>query len=260
MHQRKPVVGLSFKLYQNKAVEAEKYAETIHHLVGNESDIEQFFCPAMGVLSPVSHRLKDSLIGLGSQNIAPVANGAYTGEFSIESLIEMGGKYVELGHCERREYFHETDELINRKLLLTLANNLTPVLCIGEKEKVSKEELIPILSRQLYSTLSFIPADSLKKVIIAYEPIWAVGKALAASAPYIHQSHHLIRQALKKLFSSEIAESIRIIYGGSVSQENVATIVGNEDVDGVFIGRFGHDPMRYASIVKQVKNIKREGR
>lgn len=256
MEMRMPVVGVSLKMYQTKVDESVEYAQKVTKYTGQEQAVEQFFCPSMGVIYPVSQVLKDSTISLGAQNVGLYANGAYTGEFSIESLIDMSGKYVEIGHCERRNLFNESDEMIHQKVKLTLENQLIPVLCIGEDQKCSEEHLKKVLYRQLFSALNFIPEKLLEKVIIAYEPVWAIGKSLAASAPRIHKSHQMIREILVELFSEQVAQKIRIIYGGSVSQENVSLIVSDDNVDGVFVGRFGHDPKRYQNIVAAVKKIK----
>lgn len=216
-------------------------------------------CPGMGVLYPVAMILKDSEIGLGSQNIAPAANGAYTGEFSIESLKEMNGSYAEIGHIERRTIFNETDDMINQKVRLALDYGVTPVLCIGEVMKTDDyQEIKDLMKKQLFLDLFQIEGKKAEKIILAYEPAWAVGKTCAASAVHVQQVHGLIRECIKELYDRQTSEKIRIIYGGSVSQENVKLIVSDENVDGVFVGRFGHHPKQYASIVETVKKVKGE--
>lgn len=257
MTKRKPIVGISLKMYQNQIKEAQRFAKRISELTGQVEEVEQFMCPGMGVLYPVSVMIKHSKIGLGAQNMAPVAYGAYTGEFSIDSLLDMEGTYVELGHIERRTIFGESDDLINQKVLLALEKGVAPVLCIGELDHSDDyQEIKNLLMKQLFLALNQVPKDQAEKVILAYEPAWAVGKTLAASAVHVHAVHVAIRECLTTLYSHEIAQKMRIIYGGSVSQENVQLIVSNENVDGVFVGRFGHDPERYANIVKTVKMIK----
>ncbi|MEI5989710.1 hypothetical protein A5881_001203 [Enterococcus termitis] len=257
MTKRKPIVGISLKMYQNQLKEAQTFAQAISALTGQVEAVEQFMCPGMGVLYPVSKVIDQSKIGLGAQNMAPVGYGAYTGEFSIDSLLDMKGSYVELGHIERRTIFGESDDLINQKVLLALEKGVAPVLCIGElTHSDDYQEIKNLLLKQLFLDLNQVPQDQVEKVILAYEPAWAVGKTLAASAVHVHGVHRLIRDCLTELYSYETAQKIRIIYGGSVSQENVQLIVSDEHVDGVFVGRFGHDPERYANIVKTVKLIK----
>lgn len=254
---RKPIVGISLKMYQNKIDAARAFAHEIVEEVGEETKLEQFMCPGMGVIYPVAMILKESQIGLGAQNIAPAANGALTGEFSLESLKDMKGGYAEIGHIERRTIFSETDELINQKIRLALENDVTPVLCIGEVSKTDEyDEIKALMKKQLFLDLFQVGSEDAAKVILAYEPAWAVGKTSAASAVHVHQVHRLIREAIAELYNQSTAEKIRIIYGGSVSPENTPLIVSDENVDGVFVGRFGHDPKRYASIVDVVKKAK----
>lgn len=258
MLERKPVVGISLKMYQNSIEKAVLFAEKMTELTGAEDAIEQFICPEMGTLYPVSSIVKNSFIGLGAQNIAPAASGAFTGEFSINTLVEMGGSYVEIGHSERRTLFNETDEMIFKKMALTLEKGLTPVLCIGEPEKSSNVEWMrQYLERQLFLGLKNSDAEKLEKVIVAYEPVWAIGQSVAAGAHHIWKAHTMIRGILKNFFGNEIAEKMRIIYGGSVSKENIGLIVSEKDVDGAFVGRFGHDPNQYSAIVQEVKKVKK---
>lgn len=257
MTKRKPVVGISLKLYLNSLQKAAEFAEKIDSLVGGISEVEQFLFPGIGTLYPTAMKLKNSHIGLGSQNIAPMANGAFTGEFSIESLIEMGGTYVEIGHSERRAFFHESDDLIFEKVALTLEKNLTPVVCIGESKETTDFKWIKnFLEKQLFLDLKNIEPDKLENIIIAYEPVWAIGAKNAASTDHVAQVHAIIREILADFFGRKTAEKIRIIYGGSVSKDNVESIIDNDNVDGVFVGRFGHKPENYQSIVEIVKKIK----
>ena len=257
MNKRKPIVGMSMKLYLNSLKRSAEFAEKINYLTRDITEIEQFLCPGMGTLYPVAIKLRDSPIGLGSQNIAHVANGAFTGEFSIESLIDMGGTYVEIGHSERRTIFHETDELISKKVALILEKKLIPILCIGEIQKSTNFEWIEtFIEKQIVSALKQSNQDKLGSIIIAYEPIWAIGAESAASTNHIVRVHKIIREILTNHFGKTVAEKIRIIYGGSVSKDNVKSIIDNQNVDGVFIGRFGHKPENYQSIVEIVKKVK----
>lgn len=254
---RKPLVGISLKIYQNKIAEAVNYAQSISQLTNGETDLELFILPSMGVIYPVAQALhnRENVIGLGAQNIAPIANGALTGEFSIESLVDLQGHYVEIGHYERRTYFHEDDELINQKIQLTLKNQLVPLLCIGEAQQTTGAELKTVFKKILAADLANISSAQLATLIIAYEPYWAIGKAAAAQASYVAVAHTMIREALAELIGPT-ADNVRIIYGGSVSKDTAGSLVNNPNVDGVFVGRFGHDPQNFAEIVQIVKQIK----
>ena len=254
---RKPLVGISLKIYQNKIAEAVNYAQSISQLTNGETDLELFILPSMGVIYPVAQALhnRENVIGLGAQNIAPLSNGALTGEFSIESLVDLQGHYVEIGHYERRTYFHEDDELINQKIQLTLKNQLVPLLCIGEAQQTTGAELKTVFKKILAADLANISPAQLATLIIAYEPYWAIGKAAAAQASYVAVAHTMIREALAELIGPT-ADNVRIIYGGSVSKDTAGSLVNNPNVDGVFVGRFGHDPQNFAEIVQIVKQIK----
>lgn len=254
---RKPLVGISLKIYQNKIAEAVNYAQSISQLTNGETDLELFILPSMGVIYPVAQALhnRENVIGLGAQNIAPIANGALTGEFSIESLVDLQGHYVEIGHYERRTYFHEDDELINQKIQLTLKNQLVPLLCIGEAQQSTGAELKTVFKKILAADLANISSAQLATLIIAYEPYWAIGKAAAAQASYVAVAHTMIREALAELIGPT-ADNVRIIYGGSVSKDTAGSLVNNPNVDGVFVGRFGHDPQNFAEIVQIVKQVK----
>lgn len=254
---RKPLVGISLKIYQNKIAEAVNYAQSISQLTNGETDLELFILPSMGVIYPVAQALhnRENVIGLGAQNIAPLANGALTGEFSIESLVDLQGHYVEIGHYERRTYFHEDDELINQKIQLTLKNQLVPLLCIGEAQQTTGTALKTAFKKILAADLANISPAQLATLIIAYEPYWAIGKASAAQASYVALAHTMIREALAELIGPT-ADNVRIIYGGSVSKDTAGSLVNNPNVDGVFVGRFGHDPQNFAEIVQIVKQVK----
>ena len=253
----KPLVGISLKIYQNKIAEAVNYAQSISQLTNGETDLELFILPSMGVIYPVAQALhnRENVIGLGAQNIAPIANGALTGEFSIESLVDLQGHYVEIGHYERRTYFHEDNELINQKIQLTLKNQLVPLLCIGEAQQTTGTALKTAFKKILAADLANISPAQLATLIIAYEPYWAIGKAAAAQASYVAVAHTMIREALAELIGPT-ADNVRIIYGGSVSKDTAGSLVNNPNVDGVFVGRFGHDPQNFAEIVQIVKQVK----
>lgn len=257
--KRKLVVGFSLKNYINTNKKTKKLCEAMKQLCGTEEQIEQFLFPSLGTIQAAQDVLHESSIGVGAQNIAPEQNGAFTGEYSIETLLEVGGKYVEIGHNERIHLFNESFELINQKIKLALDNHITPVVCIGEGNvQLSIEGFRERLEEQLTHFLQDVEIAEAAKIIFAYEPGWAIGKAQAADTGFVHQAHKEIRALLEKRFDKETAEKMRIIYGGSVSKENTGELMSSEEVDGVFIGRFGHEPKNYQQIVSLVKNS-REG-
>ncbi|MHC5249377.1 triose-phosphate isomerase family protein [Enterococcus sp. LJL90] len=257
MTTRKPIVGMSWAMRQNRNQDAVDFAKQLVDLLNENQEIEQIVFPSMGTITAVATVLKDSRIGLGSQNIASFAAGEYSGEYSIESLVDVDGQYVELGHWERRSMFGDTDELINKKLLLTLEAGLTPVLCIGEDEKIEDpNKLYSILKRQLFNDLQDAKEADVRRLVVAYTPHWAVGKTRASNAPHIHQVGQVIREILAEFYPAETVAAIRVIYGGSVSPENARLIVADDAIDGVLVGRFGSEPRRYAEVVAVVEEAK----
>ncbi|API89813.1 hypothetical protein BKP56_11320 [Marinilactibacillus sp. 15R] len=255
---RKPKVGISMKLYQNLPEQAIEYAKIMKNLLLNEDAVEVFYLPTATSLYPVANELNDSSILYGSQNIAPEANGAYTGEISIEALKELNCSLVEIGHYERRTIFQENNKMIADKITLTLEYGLSPILCLGEvTRQIDSVKLKSIFYDDLNECLAASKKNLYSSLIIAYEPFWAIGKEKAADADYVHRSHQLIRECLTELLDETTAELITIIYGGSVSKNNAYQLTQHKDVDGLFVGRFGHDPNQLLSIVDEVKRAKK---
>lgn len=254
---RKAIVAMSLKIYINSLTAATELAKKIASNGSNER-IEQIIFPSLGTIYPVAEGLKGTSIKLGAQNVCHIKEGAFTGEISITSIIEMGGTYIEIGHAERRSIFKESDEIINKKVNLAVDNFINPLVCIGENsEEKEANRTKEVLERQIVSSFEGVNKNSLKNIVIAYEPVWAIGKEKAANASYVHEAHGEIRDILVRNYGKDVAEEIRIIYGGSISKDNVFEIINNKNVDGVFIGRFGHDPENYRKILEIVKNTKR---
>ncbi len=252
--KRKPIVGMSLKTYINKIDESLAIPTKMIEKFKNTKDIDLFLLPSIGTLYPVAKVLEKTNIGYGAQNIGPELKGPFTGELSLESVIDLGGKYVELGHAERKRIFKEDYDLINRKIILTLDHSLIPIICIGESDKsmdIRKE-----LEKQITSLLKDVDLTKLENVIFAYEPEWAIGKEKSADAKYVHHAFKIIREILEKYYGKDVSEKIRIIYGGSVSKENAKDLARGKDVDGLFIGRFGHNIDDFNEIVLIVLEAK----
>ncbi len=260
MVKRRAVVGLSLKNYINSIEKTEKFCKKIRCLTGDEQNIEQFLFPSLGTLFVAAEILKGSAIGYGAQNMSPFTSGAYTGEFSVETLVDHDGGYVELGHHERLMFFGETPEMIRSKIKLALEMSIVPVVCIGEGQtQVDFHIFKNIIFDQIESYFEQDLAKYSSEIILAYEPGWAIGKAEAADAVFVHEAHRIIREIWTNRYGKHAGEKIRIIYGGSVSEKNTPKILENINVDGVFVGRFGHEPLKYAEIVSIVKNSKTGG-
>lgn len=199
--------------------------------------VEIVVCPPSVTAPTVAKALKGSKIGVGVQNMFTESSGAYTGEISAEMIKDAECGYVILGHSERREYFKESDDFINRKTLKALATGLTPISCVGEilaERKANKHS--EVVTRQVNALISGISADRIGKVVIAYEPVWAIGTGETASPEQAQEMHAVIRGILTSVYGNDIAQTVRILYGGSMKAENAEELLAKPDVDGGLIG------------------------
>ncbi len=252
--KRKPIVGMSLKIYVNHMEKAITMAEDLKKNMADMKEVDVFIIPSMGTLYPVAKTLQDSVVGVGAQNIAPMENGAMTGEFSIESAMDLNLQYIELGHAERKRIFHEDYDMIHEKVKLTLKYGMTPIICIGETKKGEGREAE--LSLQIQKIFKNLPKIELEKVVLAYEPEWAIGQKEPAKATYVHKTLEMIRDILEDTYGKEVRENLRIIYGGSANKENARELVSSDQADGLFIGRFGHDLDNFQEIVETVYSVK----
>jgi len=247
---RKPVIGGNWKMNKisNEGVSfAKKLAESVETFTG----VEVFICPPFTILEKVGEIIKDSPVKLGAQNMHWEESGAYTGEISADMLLDAGCKYVITGHSERRRGEpQETDEIINRKLKKALAKGLIPVLCIGETREERKEGLTEkIINHQLTDSLKDISGDDILKVIIAYEPVWAIGTGETATPQQAEDVHLYIRRLLEDKYNSSIAKDVRIQYGGSVKPDNMKDLINQENIDGALVGGASLDVDSFVKIV-----------
>jgi triosephosphate isomerase len=211
--------------------------EMLPALQAVSSDVEKVVCPPATSVPAVAEILKGTEIGLGTQNMHWEDKGAFTGELAPAMVKEFCG-YVILGHSERRGYFGETDEMVNKKIKAALANGLTPIVCIGETlEENQSGQTEAVLTKQIVDGFEGIDAADAPKVIVAYEPIWAIGTGLAASADDANTIiGGTVRAQLKKVFGEEAAEAMRILYGGSVKPGNAAEYFSKPEIDGALVG------------------------
>lgn len=188
-------------------------------------------------LASVAQAIDTTKIGVAAENCADKASGAYTGEVSAAMVASTGAKYVILGHSERRAYYHETPEILKEKVLLALANNLTPIFCIGEVlEEREAGKHFDVVKAQIEGSLFNLPAEEFGKIILAYEPVWAIGTGKTATAAQAQEMHAFIRQTLAEKYGKEVAENCSILYGGSCKPSNAKELFANPDVDGGLIG------------------------
>ncbi|MCE1254312.1 MAG: triose-phosphate isomerase [Anaerolineae bacterium] len=233
---RKPFVAGNWKM--NKTVEQAKalVAEILPGIQSIDS-VERVFCPPATSLPTLSELLKDSGVGLGAQNMHWEASGAYTGELSA-GMVKEFCQYVILGHSERRAYFAETDGTVNKKTKAALAAGLTPIVCVGETLDENKANLTAeVIKRQIHQGLAEMSPEQASKIVVAYEPVWAIGTGLAATAPEANTViKSYIRDTMKEMFGAGVAEGVRILYGGSVTAANAAEFFSQPDIDGALVG------------------------
>lgn len=243
---RTPIVAGNWKMYKTVDQAVQLTQEILSSLNGI-AGVEVAICPPFTALDAVARILKGTTIGLGAQNMHWEKEGAFTGEISAEMLLTIGCQYIILGHSERRTYFQETDEAVNRKIVTALKVGLTPVVCVGEtidERKAGTTERV--IERQVTGAFRDIAEEDLRRVIIAYEPVWAIGTGLTATPEQAQEVHAFIR----KLLGKQIAEEIRIQYGGSVKPENAGDLFGQLDIDGGLIGGASLKAENFRAIVE----------
>lgn len=236
----------------NKTVrDAVQTVQDLRKRIGGVEGIEVVVFPPFTVLGPVEKALKGTSIGLGAQNMYWETEGSYTGEISAPMLVDLGCRYVILGHSERRQYFGETDDGINRKIKSALTFGLTPVVCVGETLKEREEDNHKrIVESQLELCLKGIDSQEADRIVVAYEPVWAIGTGLTASPQQAEEMHSFVRKLLAKVFGGDLADSMRVQYGGSVKPENMKELMREPDIDGALVGGASLDASSFAKIVK----------
>lgn len=249
MPTRHPIIAGNWKM--NKTVrEAQDYAVKLMEKVGNVTEVDVVVCAPFTALNSLKDELEESVIHIGAQDMFYAADGAFTGEISASMLVDVACTYVILGHSERREILEETDEEIAKKVKAALKAGLTPILCVGEN-LVQREEgrAFAIVRGQVQKDLAELPTDDLKRVVIAYEPIWAIGTGKTASSQDAQEMCAMIRSNLAGIAGS-VADEINILYGGSVKADNIAELMAQPDVDGALVGGASLDPDGFAQLVQ----------
>jgi triosephosphate isomerase len=250
---RIPFVAGNWKM-NTTATEAERLVLEMLDKLDRIERVEKVLCPPFVSLVAVSMMLQGSTIKLGAQNMYFEAKGAYTGEISPLMLGELC-EFVILGHSERRWYFGETDEIVNRKVKAALANKLKSILCVGERlEENEAGRTEEVVSRQLRGALDGI--EPVRDLVIAYEPVWAIGTGKAASGKQAAATIQFIRAVVAKLWNKSIAQDLRILYGGSVTSANIAEFISHPEIDGALVGGASLKAEEFVSIVEKTAEIK----
>jgi len=217
-------------------------------------------CPPYISLHSVHEIIRNSVIALGAQNMHEQDAGAYTGEISAAMLRSVGCEYVIIGHSERRKYFHETDELVNAKIKKAVENGLRPIVCVGELlEERERGATVEIVSRQVRAAFDGLGADHIRKCIIAYEPVWAIGTGKTATPQQAQEVHEIIRGLVREAAGGEVADRFVILYGGSMKPENAGDLLCQPDVDGGLIGGASLKADSFIAIVKAAERLGQTG-
>ena len=232
---RKPIIAGNWKMHKTIA-EAVEFVNDIKDKVNN-TDVEAVICAPFTLLKDLKEATKGTNIKIGAQNMHYAEQGAFTGEISAPMLKELNIDYVVLGHSERRQYFNETNETVYKKVIKGLEEGIDPILCVGETlEEREASETKNVCKEQTEKALVGVSAEDMKKVVIAYEPVWAIGTGKTATAEDANDVIAYIREVVKGLYGEEISEEVRIQYGGSVKPSNVAEIMNQSDIDGALVG------------------------
>jgi triosephosphate isomerase len=247
---RVPFIAGNWKM--NKTVgEALDLVRQLKASISGMEEVEVAIAPPFTALYAVHKELEGSSIRLAAQNLFWEEKGAYTGEVSPPMLKELGCQYVILGHSERRQFFGETDGTVNRKMKAALGQDLKVIFCIGETlEEREKGKTFSVIERQLSGGLNDIGKEEMKRIVVAYEPVWAIGTGKTATPEQAEDVHRVIRERLEKLYSRGIAEDVRIQYGGSVTPENVKGLMNQKNIDGALVGGASLKSDTFSKIVR----------
>lgn len=247
---RKPIIAGNWKL--NKTIkEAIDLVTLLKREVGDIQSVEIVVCPPYTALSEVSEILAESDIQLGAQDLYWETKGAFTGAVSGNLLKDAGARFVIVGHSERRQFFHETDETVNKKTRAALLARLTPIVCVGETlAERENDKTFQVIGRQLKDGFAGLSAGQMKELVVAYEPVWAIGTGKVATPRQAEEAHVFIRKEIHAAFGEEVARGLRILYGGSVKSDNISQLMQEPDIDGALVGGASLEAVQFSQIVK----------
>ncbi len=247
---RKALIAANWKMYKTPA-EAKAFVDAFLPLVAGHDRDEIALFPSVTSLSTVVEAVKGSNVAAGLQNMHFAEEGAYTGETSAAMLQAVGATHTLIGHSERRQYFNETDEVVNKKLHTALKHHIVPIVCVGEHlhEREAGETAV-VLLKQLKGAFAGVSAHTAAPIVIAYEPVWAIGTGKTATPEMAVEAHMIIRAEVANIFDSHVAKSMRILYGGSVKPDNATALLGEDEIDGALVGGASLKPDSFAAIVK----------
>jgi len=248
--KRKTIIAGNWKM--NKTIkESVEFVTKLKNLASTVSQCEIIVCPPFTVLYPVAQIIVGTNIHLGAQDTFWEQKGAYTGEVSPVMLCEIGCEYVILGHSERRQYFSETNEMVNRKMQAALSAGLTPIVCVGETlDERERNKTFDVVERQVRECLRGLDEVSADKIIIAYEPVWAIGTGKNATPEQAQEVQSFIRKLYSEMYSEEAASRVPILYGGSINPDNISSLIRQPDIDGGLVGGASLDIEAFVKIIR----------
>lgn len=249
---RKPIIAGNWKMYKTPT-EAEVLVRALIPLVaGAKADV--VVCPPFTALDRAGAALRGSNVALGSQNVFWEEQGAFTAEIAPGMLKDLGVAYAIVGHSERRQFFHEDDSMVRRRALAALRHGITPIVCVGERlEEREAGRTNAVVSTQLRGALEGFSSEQANAIVLAYEPVWAIGTGKVATPEQAQEVHHFLRGTLQELFGAGVADAVRIQYGGSVKADNAATLLSQPDVDGALVGGASLEAASFAGIVNAAR-------
>ena len=247
MPERTPYIAANWKMHKTVAEAAAFVDALLPRIAATQTDV--VICPPFTALTAVVERRYGTAVKVAAQNMHEEGSGAFTGEVSAPMLVELDVEAVVLGHSERRQYFNETDEALARKVPAALAAGLEPILCVGESEEArDADQTEGVLERQLQAGLAAVESGKLAEVVVAYEPIWAIGTGRTATPEQAEEAIAFIRDVVRRRGGA--ADDLRILYGGSVKPDNAAELLGREEIDGALVGGASLEPDSFAEIVE----------
>jgi triosephosphate isomerase len=247
---RKPLIAGNFKMFKTVA-ETVSYVSDLRGLVKDVKNVDIAIAPPFTAVAAAVEAAKGSVIEVAAQNLHWERDGAFTGEISAAMIRETGARYVVVGHSERRTLFGDTNDSVNKKTHAALTAGLVPIVCIGETlDQRDRNETMAVLDRQIKESLDRVTGEQLSGMVLAYEPVWAIGTGRNATPAQAGEAHFHIRQRLKQWFGLDASERCRVLYGGSVKPDNIAKLIAEPDVDGALVGGASLDAKSFTAIIK----------
>jgi triosephosphate isomerase (TIM) len=247
---RTPLIAGNFKMFKTVA-DAVAYVRDLRVLVKDVANVDIAIAPPFTALAAAVEAAKGSAIEIGAQNLHWEREGAFTGEISAAMVRETGARYAIVGHSERRTLFGDTNDTVNKKTHAAITAGLVPIVCIGETlDQRDRNETMAVLDRQIKESLDRVTGEQLSGMVIAYEPVWAIGTGRNATPAQAGEAHFHIRQRLKQWFGLEASERCRVLYGGSVKPDNIAKLIAEPDLDGALVGGASLDPKSFFAIIQ----------